>query len=265
PIEVVYQAVDELSRLEPDYISVTYGAGGGAATAANTVEIASLVRNRYGIESVAHLPGINLTRDEVVSLLHRLRAHRIENILVLRGDRTPGVQQTGQFAHASDLAAWVTAQPGTPFNIIGACYPETHPEAASPAADLRALCLKVESGVTQLITQLFFDNDLFWAFLDRARHAGIDVPIQAGIMPVTNVRQVQRMLSLCGASQPPAFRDMIARHGDDDASLHDAGIDYAITQIARLVESGVDGIHLYTMNNPRTAAAITAAIYPLIR
>jgi methylenetetrahydrofolate reductase (NADPH) len=264
PIEVVYEAVDKLSRLAPDYISVTYGAGGGAATSANTVEIASLVQNTYGICAVAHLPGINLTHADVTSLLARLRAHKIENILALRGDRTPDQPQIGEFAHASDVAAYITAATGDEFNILGACYPEVHTEAADLDADLAHLKTKTQAGVSHLITQLFFDNDLFYRFLDRARAAGITVPIQPGIMPITAVSQVDRMLKLCGASQPPAFRAMIDRYGHNEAALRDAGIDYANNQIADLLAHGADGIHLYTMNNPATAAAITTAIRPLL-
>ncbi len=264
PIKVVYDAVAALQELRPDYISVTYGAGGGAVTSAATVEIASLVQNTYGIPAVAHLPGINLTHDDVRSLLGRLAAHNIENVLALRGDLLPGTVQQGEFAHASDVAAFIREVAQTPFNIIGACYPETHTEATSPEDDLRNLKLKVEAGVNQLTTQLFFDNSHFYTFIERARALGITVPIQAGIMPVINGRQAERMVKLCGANLPTEFGALIERYGADDDAMREAGIDYAVCQIADLLEHGVDGIHLYTMNNPATAAAITEAVRPLL-
>ena len=262
PIQVVYDAVDALAGLGPDFISVTYGAGGGAANAAATVEIASLIENTYGLPAVAHLPGINLTRDELTSLTTRLAAHRIENVLALRGDVTPGTIPTGDFAHASEVVEHIEACAPGYFNILGACYPEVHPEAASPAADLHWLCRKVDAGVGQLATQLFFDNQHFYDFLERARAAGITVPIEAGIMPVVNARQAARMVSLCGTNMPSVFATLVERYGTDDDEMRKAGIDYAITQILDLIEQGVDGVHLYTMNNPATATAISEAIRP---
>ena len=263
PIQVVYDAVDALAGLGPDFISVTYGAGGGAANAAATVEIASLIENTYHLPAVAHLPGINLTRAELGDLLMRLAAHRLENVLALRGDVTPGTEPTGEFAHASEVAEFIGQHIPGYFNIIGACYPEVHPEAVSAADDLRWLRHKVEAGVDQLATQLFFDNQHFYDFRERVRGAGITVPIQAGIMPVVNARQAARMVELCGTNMPPEFARLVDRYGDDDAEMRAAGIDYAITQILDLIEQGVDGIHLYTMNDPRTATAISTAVKPL--
>ena len=285
PIEVIYEAVDALSQLAPDYISVTYGAGGGSANAAATVEIASLIKNTYGIEAVAHLPGINLTRADVDLLLVRLRARNIKNVLALRGDRRqkddlPDVGrerlQEGEFDYATELVLYIrdTSMRGssdrlgwpdrTPFNIIGACYPEVHPEAESAASDLQHLKEKVDAGTNQLVTQLFFDNDAFYRFLDRACAARIEVPIQAGIMPLINARQAAHITALCNPSVPPELRAIIDKYRDDDASFRAAGIDYATRQIADLIEQGVDGIHLYTMNNSETARAITDAVYPLL-
>ncbi|MCL2331892.1 MAG: methylenetetrahydrofolate reductase, partial [Actinomycetia bacterium] len=187
-------------------------------------------------------------------------AHRLENVLALRGDVTPGATPTGEFAHASEVAAFINEQIPGYFNIIGACYPETHPEAASAQEDLRWTVHKVDAGVSQLATQLFFDNRHFYAFLERAHAAGITVPIQAGIMPVVNARQAARMVELCGANIPAEFAALVERYGADDAAMRAAGIDYAIRQILDLIEHGVCGIHLYTMNDPATAAAITAAV-----
>ena len=263
PIQVVYDAVEALQKLGPDFISVTYGAGGGAANASATVEIASLIENTYGLPAVAHLPGISLSHDELTSLLLRLAAHRIENVLALRGDILPGDSAAGHFAHASEVVECITETVPGYFNIVGACYPEVHPEAQSWEEDLRWLRHKVDAGVNQLATQLFFNNQHFYEFLERARAFGITVPIEAGIMPVTNARQATRMVKLCGANIPPAFARLVERYGDDDCAMRAAGIDYAVTQILDLLEHGVDGIHLYTMNDPATATAITKEVRPL--
>jgi len=263
PIQVVYDAVNALADLGPDFISVTYGAGGGAANASATVEIASLIENTYHLPAVAHLPGINLTREELGDLLMRLAAHRLENVLALRGDVIPGTKPTGEFAHASEVAEFIGQHIPDYFNIIGACYPEVHPEATSAADDLHWLRHKIDTGVDQLATQLFFDNQHFYNFLIRAREAGITVPIEAGIMPVVNARQAARMVELCGTNLPPAFVALVERYGDNDDEMRAAGIDYATAQILDLIEHDVDGIHLYTMNDPNTAAAISAVIKPL--
>ena len=263
PIQVVYDAVDALQELAPDFISVTYGAGGGAANASATIEIASLIENTYDLPAVAHLPGINMTRKDMESLLTRLAAHRLENVLALRGDVTSGMTPTGEFAHASEVAAFIEETVPGYFNIIGACYPEVHPEATSPEEDLRWLHHKITAGVSQLATQLFFDNRHFYDFLRRVRDFGITVPIQAGIMPVVNARQAARMVELCGTNIPPEFAALVERYGDNDAEMRVAGIDYATRQILDLIDHKVDGIHLYTMNDPATAAAITQAVRPL--
>jgi len=285
-IELVYRAVDALSRLNPDYISVTYGAGGGAATAASTVEIASYIKNILGIEAVAHLPGMYLTREDVNLLLTRLRSHNIENVLALRGDRRPeddpaaaatiaddeclAPVQEGDYAYASDLVRYIAKSTqvrgtGKPhFNIIAACYPEVHIEAPDAATDLRHLKRKVDAGANQLVTQLFFDNDAFYRFLECAREAGITVPIQAGIMPLTSVRQAEHIIRLCNPYEPPELRKMIDDYQGSIGAFRVAGIDYAVRQIYDLLERGVDGVHLYTMNDPQTAEAICSAIYPLL-
>ncbi|MCL2525931.1 MAG: methylenetetrahydrofolate reductase [NAD(P)H] [Coriobacteriia bacterium] len=268
PIEVIYEAIAQLSQLKPDYISVTYGAGGGAATASATVEICSLIRNTYHTETVAHLPGINLTFDQVASLLTRLRAHNIMSILALRGDRRPEdcvLEQEGDFHYASELVSYIRElDPRGDFSISAACYPEVHIEASSAAADLDHLKLKVEAGVTNLITQLFFDNRVFYQFLDACSVAGIDVPIQAGIMPLTNARQAAHIIKLCNPHIPADLQAMIERYQDDDASFEAAGIEYATQQIADLIDNAAEGVHLYTMNSASTARAITDSIYPLL-
>jgi len=268
PIEVVYKAIAELSELKPDYISVTYGAGGGAATAAATVEICSLIKNTYQTETVAHLPGINLTRDQVTSLLLRLRAHNITNILALRGDRRPGDEPTcqeGDFNYASELVTYIKSlDPDTDFTISAACYPEVHCEATSAQADLAHLKEKVGAGTSLLISQLFFDNEAFYRFLDLAAKADVTVPIQAGIMPLINPRQSAHIIKLCNPVIPKDLQVLIDKYQDCDDSFRKAGIEYATNQISDLIAQKVNGIHLYTMNNSSTAKAITDEIYPIL-
>ena len=271
PIEVVYEAVAELSKLKPDYISVTYGAGGGAATAAATVEICSLIKNTYHTETVAHLPGINLTREQVASLLLRLRAHNITKVLALRGDYNSeddrdieaqaNTLQEGDFKYASELVAYIKElDVDDDFNISAACYPEVHCEADSMQSDMQNLKTKVDAGTSLLISQLFFDNAVFYDFLERCDSVGIKVPIQAGIMPLKNPRQSKHIMKLCNPSIPKDLQKLINKYQDCDKSFRQAGIEYASMQILDLIEKKVNGIHLYTMNSPSTAKAITDAI-----
>lgn len=258
PIETIYETLDGLADLKPDFISVTFGAGGSANNAA-TVQIASMIRDKYGIESVAHLPCINLTQDDVLSILEQLKDHGIENVLALRGDRTEGVEPKHDFIYASDLVAFIREQAGDDFDIVGACYPEVHPEAASAFDDIEHLRMKQDAGASHLITQLFFDNDTFYEFVRRARTAGITIPIEAGIMPVVNRKQIERMATLCGASLPEKFTNMMRRFDGNKTAMYDAGIAYAVDQIVDLLVHDVDGIHLYTMNNPYIARRIDEA------
>lgn len=256
PIETVYSTLESLHDLNPDFISVTYGAGGSENSAA-TLKIASDVKNKYGIESVAHLPCVNLTKDDVLAMLDNMRALGIENILALRGDVNPDFPPKNDFRHASDLVAFIREHGD--FNILGACYPEGHNESASKIEDLHNLKIKVDAGVSQLITQLFFDNAYFYDFIEKARIAGINVPVEAGIMPVTNRRQIERMVTLCGVKLPKKFLGIMEKYEDKPEAMRDAGIAYAVDQIVDLVTQGVDGIHLYTMNNPYIARRICEA------
>ena len=255
-METIYKTLDELRGLSPDFISVTYGASGSASGL--TVKIASDIKHKYGIESVAHLPCINLTKEGVLSTLRELKKAGVENILALRGDIRPDVPPKQDFRHASDLISFI--RENGDFNIIAACYPEGHPESHSIAEDIRNLKRKVDAGANQLISQLFFDNDYFYSFLERAEIAGIQVPIQAGIMPVTNKKQIERMVSLCGATLPKKFTAVMERYGNSPSAMRDAGIAYAIDQIVDLSAHGVDGIHLYTMNNAYVAKKISDAV-----
>ncbi|MBE6752787.1 MAG: methylenetetrahydrofolate reductase [NAD(P)H] [Ruminococcaceae bacterium] len=256
-IETLYTTLDRLTAVKPDYISVTYGAGGSAANNL-TCRIASDIRSRYGIEPLPHLTCLYNTRGQVDAYLAELSAAGIENILALRGDRVADMEVSGEFAHASDLAAYI-GQRGD-FNCVGACYPEGHPECPSLDTDIDNLKIKLDAGVTHLNSQLFFNNEDFYAFLDKARARGINVPIEAGIMPVINARQISRMVANCGASMPAKFARIIARYENDPQALMDAGMAYAIDQITDLIASGVDGIHLYTMNRPEVASRVWEAV-----
>ena len=252
----------QLSELQPDFISVTYGAGGNPADR-STVQIASDIKHRYHIEPLAHLSCVNSTKEHIGRVLDDLRENDIENILALRGDLNPNVPPQTDYRYASDLIDDIKQYGG--FDIAAACYPEVHPEAADLEEDLLHLKEKVAAGATHLISQLFFDNNDYYNFLYRVRQAGITVPIEAGIMPVTNRKQIERMVSLCGASLPKKFVRIMHRYGDDPAAMQDAGIAYAVEQIVDLISNGVQGIHLYTMNNPLIAHRINQAVASLIR
>ncbi|MBD5113183.1 MAG: methylenetetrahydrofolate reductase [NAD(P)H] [Ruminococcaceae bacterium] len=258
---VIYKTLEELAKLRPDCVSVTYGAGGGA-NCEKTVQIASDVKNKYGIESVAHLPCVYLSENDAVNILDKLKANGIENILALRGDISENTAPNGRFSHANELIEFICER--YDFNIITACYPEKHFEAESLSEDLTHLKNKVDSGAAQLITQLFLDNRYFYDFLEQARKIGINVPVEAGIMPVVNAKQITRMVKLCGIKLPEKFRKVIEKYGDNPTAMYDAGIAYAIDQIVDLLSQGVDGIHLYTMNNAYVAERIYNAVYSLI-
>lgn len=257
PIDTIWSTLEQLEGLGPDFISVTYGAGGGGGKS-YTAQIAGAIRKKYGILPLAHLTCIGSNREEILQSLADLREEGVEDILALRGDRVPGVEPKTDFPHASDLIAFIREQGG--FSLSGACYPECHLEAPDMDTDIRNLKKKVDAGAEHLVSQLFFDNASFYAFVEKARAAGIAVPIEAGIMPVVNAKQILRMVSLCGASLPPKFTRMISRYEDNPAALRDAGIAYAIDQIVDLIAQGVEGIHLYTMNNPLVARRISEAV-----
>ena len=211
---------------------------------------------------MAHLTCVNSTRAMIDETLEDFRQNGIENILALRGDYAKGVPPQKDFRYASELCAYIRAHGD--FDVSGACYPEVHVDAADAAEDVLNLKKKVDAGAQHLISQLFFDNAVFYRFLERTKIAGIGVPIEAGIMPVTNKRQIERMVSLCGASLPPKFVKIMQRYESKPEALRDAGIAYAVEQIVDLLANGVDGIHLYTMNNPTVAKKITRAVETLL-
>lgn len=252
-IDTIYQALDGLSELKPDFISVTYGAGGSSAGEL-TSDIASIIRNKYGIESMAHLTCVNSTRQDIENTLELLKQKGIENILALRGDINPDIPRINDFRYASDLISFIKEKGD--FHISGACYPEAHPETRDKIQDIRNLKQKVDMGAEHLVSQLFFDNNDFYSFMERAWIAGIAVPVEAGIMPVVNKAQIERMVSLCGASLPVKFIKMMQKFENSPEAMRDAGIAYAVDQIVDLVSNGVRGIHLYTMNNPAVAKRI---------
>ena len=260
-IDTIYETLDELQDLKPDFISVTYGASGSLADN-STCEIASAIKHRYGIESAAHLTCVNSTREEVTEVLRRLHENEIENILALRGDIVPDVPRKNDFKHASDLITFIK-DTDYDFGISGACYPEAHQDSRNQVDDILNLKKKVDAGAEHLISQLFFDNNLFYDFVEKARIAGINVPIEAGIMPVVNKKQIERMVSLCGASLPSKFTKMMSRYERKPEAMRDAGIAYAVNQIVDLVSQGVDGVHLYTMNNPYIARRISESVKSL--
>lgn len=261
-IETIYNTLEELKGLKPDFISVTYGAGGNAGDR-TTCEIATSIKQNYGIEPLAHLTCVNYTKQEIMGILDQLEQNNIENILALRGDINPEVPPKEEFHYASDLVTFIKERGG--FHVSGACYPEGHIASRSPVEDVLNLKKKVEAGAEHLISQLFFDNEYFYSFLDKARIAGITVPIEAGIMPVVNKAQIERMVTLCGASLPQKFTKMLQRFEYSPEALREAGIAYAVDQIVDLISQGVDGIHLYTMNNPYIAKRISNSIEGILR
>jgi methylenetetrahydrofolate reductase (NADPH) len=262
PVEIIYNTLEELKDLKPDFISVTYGAG-GSNNSVSTCEIAHTIKEKYGIEPAAHLPCINYTKDEITAILKDFEEHGIENILALRGDINPDIPPKKEFKYASELVEFIKTKGD--FDIAGACYPEGHVDTPDMVQDVLNLKKKVDAGASHLISQLFFDNQFFYSFVEKAKIAGINVPIEAGIMPVTNKKSIERMVSMCGASLPPKFAKMMQRYENNPEALRDAGIAYAIDQIVDLVSNGVDGIHLYTMNNAYVARRISEAVGNIIR
>lgn len=263
-VETIYNTLEELKDLNPAFISVTYGAGGTMTEAGHskTCEIASIIKNKYNVTPVAHLTCVNSTKDQVEAELNALKSNGIENILALRGDINPDVPRCYDFAYASDLIKFIKERGD--FHISAACYPEGHADAKSKVDDILNLKKKVDAGATHLMSQLFFDNAHFYEFMEKARIAGVNVPIEAGIMPVTNKNQIERMVTMCGASLPQKFVKVMQKFEHNPEALRDAGIAYAIDQIVDLISNGVDGIHLYTMNNPYIARKISEAIGNLL-
>lgn len=259
PIETVYKTIDELSTLTPDYISVTYGAGGNLSNN-RTAELTSLVKNKYGIEALAHLTCISSTKETIDTILRELKEKGVENVLALRGDLPLNEFTPGDFRYASELIEYI--RNSSDFGISAACYPEGHVENLEKdiARELDILKKKADAGAEHFTTQLFFDNDRYYDFIDKALGKGIHVPIQAGIMPVINKKQIERVVSMCGTAIPQKFIRIMNKYEHDPVALREAGIAFALDQIVDLISSGAAGVHLYTMNNPYVARKISENI-----
>ena len=264
--ENVRAAVEEIAKLRPSFMSVTYGAGGG--TSQYTLAIAKKIRDEYGVPSLAHLTCVSSTRETVAARIRDLKAAGIENIMALRGDLTPelmGADRSGwPYRHAVDLIRELK-ESGADFCIGGACYPEVHPESTNQKDDIAHLKEKVEAGCDFLTTQMFFDNNLLYNFLYKIREAGITVPIVPGIMPITNAKQVERAIQMSGSFMPQRFKALVDKFGSDPAAMKQAGIAYATDQIIDLYANGVNHIHVYTMNKPEVAAKIQSNLSAILK
>ena len=253
--EKLYDVIDELSTHNPDFISVTYGAGG--TTKSGTVEMASYIKNKLNIESVTHLTCVGSKKNEIDNFLNELTENNIENILALRGDIPQGenesILKTGDFRYASDLIEKIKKNGN--FSAGGAFYPEVHYEN-NDLLDLFHLKKKYEAGIDFLISQIFFDNDIFLSYKEKAEKLGIEIPLTAGIIPVTNAGQIKRITSLCHCTIPKKLEKILDKYGDNKDSMLQAGIAYATEQIIELLASGVSGIHLYTMNKTEAVRKI---------
>ena len=258
--EAAYETLDALGALAPDFISVTYGAGGSRSK--KTVDIAAYIQNTLKLEALAHMTCVGCKQDALIQVADELQQAGVKHVLALRGDRPKDMSDeqfaSRDFTHASDMTRFLKAN--TSLHIAGACYPEKHYEAPDLESDLMYLKEKQEAGAEFFITQLFFDNALFYRFMDKAIARGIHIPVCAGIMPITSAKQLGTTVSLSGSSVPKELADIIATYGENPEDMRKAGIDYAIRQIQNLQQNQANGIHLYTMNKPKTAAEIVAAI-----
>jgi len=253
-------ALESLRQLSPAFVSVTYGAGGSSRH--RTLELTKWIKQELGIEAMAHLSCVGSTTDELGVILDDMQQAGIDNILALRGDPPRGEgdwkQHPGGLTCSTELAAMI--RDGYDACIGGACFPEVHPEAIDMAHDLRFVKEKVDSGVSFLITQLFFDNELYFRFVDRARAAGIDVPILPGIMPITDLRQIKTITGMCGATIPPALLEALEWRAHDPDAVIQLGVSYATLQCAELLARGAPGIHFYTLNRSHATRAILSAL-----
>ena len=255
----LYKTLDTLKTLNPDFISVTYGAGG--SNSKKTATIASYIKNICEIEAIAHMTAVAMDEKFLTELLNDLKEKSISNVLALRGDRPRDMSDEDYdnrtFLYAEDIIR-IIRQQSDDLCVAAACYPEMHPESASRQMDLQYLKQKVDTGVNFLITQMFFDNSKFYEFREEARKCGIDIPITTGIMPITSAKQLGTSVSLSGTSVPQALSNLVAKYADKPEDMRKAGIEYATKQIEDLIANDVDGIHLYTMNKAATACEIMA-------
>lgn len=260
-VQTVYNMLDDLGKIPCDYISVTYSAGGDGAKE-YTAQISQRLKKEQGIEPLAHLTCMNARKQDIARELNALTKAGVENILALRGDAPHGNAHVHDYAHAGDLIKEIALHGG--FYLVAACYPEGHPESPSLIADILNLKTKIEAGAGHLVTQLFFDNDKFWSFLELARTQGINCPIEAGVMPITRPQQIARTVALSSATLPANFAKTVAYWQQNEEAYYKAGIEYAIMQIRALIQGGVDGIHLYAMNNADVAKRVYEGIKDLL-
>lgn len=259
--ESVARATQEIAALHPDFMSVTYGAGGG--TSEHTVQIAADLHAQYGVQVLTHLTCVSSTRQHVSAMLEKFKQQGIENVLALRGDIPAGGAPENDYHYAAELVRDIKSQGD--FCVGGACYPEGHVEAANKTEDILHLKEKVEAGCEFLTTQMFFDNNILYNFLYRIREKGITVPVIAGIMPVTNVKQIKRITSMSGTYLPERFKAIVDRFGENPNAMKQAGVIYATEQIIDLIANGVNHIHVYSMNKPEVAAGIQASLSEILK
>ncbi len=261
----VKTATEEIARLKPAFMSVTYGAGGG--TSKYTLEIAKNIKAAFGVPSLAHLTCVSSTKETVRERIADIEAAGVQNIMALRGDIPKGLENADRsgwaYRHAVELIKDVK-QSGSDFCIGGACYPEVHPESGSQKEDIEYLKAKVDAGCDFLTTQMFFDNNLLYNFLYKIRQAGITVPVIAGIMPITNAKQVERAIKLSGSFMPQRFKSLVDKFGGDSAAMKQAGIAYATDQIIDLYANGIYNVHVYSMNKPDIAAKIQSNLSDIL-
>ena len=264
-METVTRATEDMALLHPAFMSVTYGAGGG--TSKYTLDIARHIEQDYRVPTVAHLTCVSSTRDTVRQRIQELKEAGIDNIMALRGDLTPdqiGADRSNwHYRHAVDLIHEIKAS-GADFCIGGACYPECHPESRNRKEDIRHLKEKVDAGCSFLTTQMFFDNELMYNFLQQIRDAGITVPVVAGVMPITNAKQIERAVKLSGSFIPQRLQALTDKFGSDPFAMKQAGIAYAIDQIIDLYANGVNNVHVYSMNKPEVARQIQASVSEIL-
>jgi methylenetetrahydrofolate reductase (NADPH) len=255
-VEKLFDTVENLRPYSPSFVSVTYGAGG--STRRLTVELVQRIKREAGLETMAHLTCVGATRDEIAEVLDQLESSGIDNVIALRGDPPKGETQfktpEGGFSHASELVGFIRAR--YDFCVAAACYPEKHPEAVSFDADLERLKQKVDLGADVLISQLFFDPSVYFAFVEKARARGISIPIVAGIMPITSLAQIKRITAMCGASMPAALLAQLEAAGNDVEAVQRIGVEHATATCRALISGGAPGIHFYTLNRSRSTVQI---------
>lgn len=264
--ESVRHAIEEIAKLKPSFMSVTYGAGGG--TSRYTLEIAKSIMENYAVPTLAHLTCVSSTRETVFARIEEMQSMGIENIMALRGDLTPELKNSCRddwtYQHAVDLIRDIK-ESGADFCIGGACYPEIHPESKNQKEDIRYLKEKVDAGCSFLTTQMFFDNNLLYNFLYKIREAGIRVPVIPGIMPITNANQVAKAIQLSGSFMPQRFKSLVDKFGYSPEAMKQAGIAYATDQIIDLFANGITNVHVYSMNNPDVAQKICQNLSEILK